>query len=86
MVAATGPFHKPLIPTLVPDSAGITQMHSVAYRTPDPLPKGAVLVVGAGSCGAQIADEMLRAGRRVFLSVGPHDRPPRACRGQDFVW
>ena len=86
VVAATGPFQKPLIPTLVPDSAGITQMHSVAYRNPGQLPKGAVLVVGAGSSGSQIADELLRAGRRVFLSVGPHDRPPRAYRGQDFVW
>jgi putative flavoprotein involved in K+ transport len=34
----------------------------------------------------QIADELLRAGRRVWLSVGPHDRPPRRYRGRDFVW
>jgi putative flavoprotein involved in K+ transport len=45
-----------------------------------------VLVVGAGSSGVQIADELLRAGRRVFLSVGPHDRPPRRYRGRDFCW
>jgi putative flavoprotein involved in K+ transport len=42
--------------------------------------------VGAGSSGAQIAEELVRAGRKVFLSVGPHDRPPRRYRGQDFVW
>jgi putative flavoprotein involved in K+ transport len=86
VVAATGPFQVPVIPAVVPDAAGFTQMHSTAYRSPDQLPKGAVLVVGAGSSGAQIADELLRAGRKVYLSVGPHDRPPRRYRGRDFVW
>ncbi len=86
VVVATGPFQKPLIPTLVPDSAGIVQMHSNAYRNPGQLPEGAVLVVGAGSSGAQIADELMRSGKKVYLSVGPHDRPPRAYRGKDFVW
>ncbi|MGZ4272337.1 MAG: FAD-dependent oxidoreductase, partial [Solirubrobacteraceae bacterium] len=66
--------------------AGPLQMHSSGYRNPDQLPAGAVLVVGAGSSGVQIADELLRAGRRVYLSVGPHDRPPRRYRGRDFVW
>lgn len=61
-------------------------MHSSAYRNPDRLPEGAVLVVGAGSSGVQIADELLGAGKRVYLSVGPHDRPPRSYRGRDFVW
>jgi putative flavoprotein involved in K+ transport len=86
LVAATGPFQRPIIPTVVPPEAGITQLHSNAYRNPGQLPEGAVLVVGAGSSGAQIADELLRAGRKVYLSVGPHDRPPRAYRGKDFVW
>lgn len=86
VVAATGPFQKPAIPPVIPEAPGLTQLHSTAYRNPDQLPKGAVLVVGAGSSGAQIAEELLRAGRRVFLSVGPHDRPPRKYRGRDFVW
>ncbi|THD84411.1 FAD-dependent oxidoreductase [Aliigemmobacter aestuarii] len=86
VVAATGPFQKPLIPTVVPENAGLLQIHSTGYRNPGQLPEGAVLVVGAGSSGSQIADELLRAGRRVFLCVGPHDRPPRAYRGRDFVW
>jgi putative flavoprotein involved in K+ transport len=50
------------------------------------LPEGAVLVVGAGSSGVQIADELQRAGKKVYLSVGPHDRPPRAYRNRDFCW
>lgn len=86
VIAATGPFQRPLIPDVVPQSLGLMQMHSVDYRNPDQLPEGAVLVVGAGSSGAQIADELLRAGRKVYLSVGPHDRPPRAYRGIDYCW
>lgn len=86
VVAATGPFQRPVLPALVPDSAGLFQTHSSGYRNPDQLPKGAVLVVGAGSSGAQIADELQRAGRKVYLSVGPHDRPPRSYRGRDNVW
>ena len=86
VVAATGAFQRPVIPAVVPENAGITQIHSNAYRNPDQLPEGVVLVVGAGSSGGQIADELLRAGKRVYLSVGPHDRPPRSYRGRDFVW
>src|SRR6202790_739 len=86
VVAATGPFQRPIIPSLVPADAGIVQMHSNTYRNPGQLPSGAVLVIGAGSSGAQIADELLRAGRRVYLSVGPHNRPPRRYRGRDYCW
>ncbi len=86
VVAATGPFQRPVIPAVVPEDAGVLQIHSSAYRNPEQLPEGAVMVVGAGSSGTQIADELLRAGRRVYLSVGPHDRPPRSYRGRDFVW
>ena len=86
VIAATGPFQKPVIPALIPETPGLTQMHSTAYRNPAALPAGAVLVVGAGSSGAQIAEELLQSGRKVWLSVGPHGRPPRAYRGRDFVW
>ena len=86
VVAATGPFQNPVIPPIAPPDADITQIHSCEYRNPDQLPEGAVLVVGAGSSGVQIADELQRAGRKVYLSVGPHHRPPRAYRGLDFVW
>lgn len=86
IVAATGPFQKPVIPPVVPQDADILQIHSNAYRNPGQLPEGAVLVVGAGSSGAQIADELRQVGRQVYLSVGPHDRPPRAYRGRDYCW
>ncbi len=86
VVAATGPFQRPIIPAVVPQDAGIVQMHSNGYRNPGQLPEGAVLVVGAGSSGAQIADELSRAGRHVYLSVGRHQRPPRRYRGRDFCY
>ena len=86
VVAATGPFQRPIIPPVVPTESGIMQVHSHGYRNPGQLPEGAVLVVGAGSSGAQIADELLRSGKRVYLSVGPHERPPIRYRGKDFCW
>ncbi|WP_297372025.1 NAD(P)/FAD-dependent oxidoreductase [Acidocella sp.] len=86
VVAATGPFQRAIIPPLVPDDAGIAQLHSAHYKNPAQLPPGAVMVIGAGSSGVQIADELRKSGRRVYLSVGPHDRPPRRYRGRDFVW
>lgn len=86
VVAATGPFQKPVIPPIVPGGACVMQIHSAAYRNPEQLPAGHVLVVGAGSSGVQIAAELEKSGRQVYLSVGPHDRPPRRYRGRDNVW
>ncbi|MBX9456870.1 MAG: NAD(P)/FAD-dependent oxidoreductase [Rhizobium sp.] len=86
VVSATGAFQRPIMPSVVPAEAGIMQIHSHAYRNPSQMPEGAVLVVGAGSSGTQIAEELLRSGRKVYLSIGPHDRPPRRYRGRDFVW
>ncbi len=85
VVAATGPFQIPVIPPIIPEGA-ISQIHSFDYHNPEQLEEGAVMVVGAGSSGSQIADELLRSGREVYLSIGPHDRPPRSYRGKDFVW
>jgi len=86
VVVATGPFQRPVIPPIAPEDERLTQIHSADYHNPQQLPEGAVLVVGAGSSGVQIADELQRAGKQVYLSVGPHDRPPRAYRGRDFCW
>ncbi|MBU6398395.1 MAG: NAD(P)-binding domain-containing protein, partial [Rhodospirillales bacterium] len=53
VVVATGPFQRPVIPAVIPDTAGITQIHSESYRNPQQLPEGAVMVIGAGSSGVQ---------------------------------
>lgn len=86
VVVATGPFQTPVFPPIVPQTDGITQIHSSSYFNPQQLAPGNVLVVGAGSSGVQIAEEINAAGREVYLSVGPHDRPPRSYRNRDFVW
>ncbi len=86
VVSATGAFQKPVIPPLVPADSALHQIHSSSYHRPQQLPDGAVLVVGAGSSGVQIADELRESGRTVYLAVGPHDRPPRNYRGRDFCW
>jgi len=86
VVVATGPFQKAIIPSIAPKHSPVHQIHSDQYKNPQQLPQGAVLVVGSGSSGVQIADELNRAGRQVFLSVGPHERPPRRYRNRDNVW
>ena len=87
VVAATGPFQCPVIPPIArQDSAVQLQIHSSAYRNPEQLPTGDILVIGAGSSGVQIASELQQSGRHVYLSIGPHGRPPRRYRGRDYVW
>lgn len=86
VVVATGPFQRPDIPRMVPDDCEVLQLHAADYRRPSQLPDGGVLVIGAGASGAQIAEELMRAGRRVYFSVGKHKRAPRRYRGYDHVW
>jgi putative flavoprotein involved in K+ transport len=90
VVVATGGFHTARVPAAGARIAPrVTQLHSHAYRSEAALPSGAVLVVGSGQTGAQIAEELHAAGRRVFLSVGHCGRAPRRYRGSDFfhwIW
>ena len=86
VVVATGPYQRPLVPHLLDDDTGLFQVHASRYLNPDQLPSGAVLVVGAGASGAQIAEELSRARRKVFLSVGQHSRLTRRYRGRDLIW
>jgi putative flavoprotein involved in K+ transport len=87
VVAATGPYQAPALPpaaaSLPPE---VAQVHSSRYRNPGVLPPGAVLVVGSGASGCQIVEDLLAAGREVFLSVGRHRRVPRRYRGRDVFW
>ncbi len=85
VVVATGGFHTPKIPAIASQlPARLLQLHSQAFRSEGALPRGAVLVVGTGQSGVQIAEELHRAGRRVVLSVGRCGRAPRRYRGRDF--
>jgi putative flavoprotein involved in K+ transport len=87
VVIATGAFQSPGIPGFARKlSPMLVQLHSSAYRSPGQLPAGAVLVVGSGSSGGQIAEELHRSGRDVLLSVSRHRRVPRRFAGKDMLW
>ena len=85
VVIATGLYQSPKIPTFsaaIPSD--ILQIHSMEYRNASSLPEGAVLVVGTGQSGAQIAEELYQSGRKVYLSIGSAGRVPRRYRGKDI--
>ncbi len=85
VVAATGWFQLGKTPPFadkIPPS--ILQFHTSRYRNPQSLPPGAVLVVGSGQSGAQIAEELYQSGRKVFLATGVAPHSPRSYRGKDF--
>jgi putative flavoprotein involved in K+ transport len=88
VVIATGLFQRAKIPAFAAGfPSDVMHLHSEQYRNPDALPPGAVLVVGSGQSGCQIAEELRQNDRRVFLSVGACGRAPRRYRGKDiFDW
>jgi putative flavoprotein involved in K+ transport len=87
VVVAAGNFQKGHIPAFASDLAEeIVQLHTSDYRNPEALPDGAVLVVGSGQSGAQIAEELYQSGRKVYLCVGNATRGPRRYRGKDMGW
>lgn len=86
IVVATGPFQNPVIPAVIPENKEVKQIHSQHYKNPEQLAEGAVLVIGSGASGVQIAKELNEHGRSVYLSIGPHTRPPRRYRGKDIIW
>ncbi len=88
IVVATGLFQRPKIPTFASEmSRRFLQLHSGKYRNPATLPPGAVLVVGSGQSGCQIAEELYQSGRSVYLCTGSAGRAPRRYRGKDvYEW
>jgi putative flavoprotein involved in K+ transport len=85
VVIATGLYQAPKIPQISPRiPSNILQIHSMDYKNPSSLPDGAVLVIGTGQSGAQIAEELYQSGRKVYLSIGSAGRVPRRYRGKDI--
>jgi putative flavoprotein involved in K+ transport len=87
VVVATGAYqrsHRPEQAASLPEE--LTQIDVADYRNPGALPPGAVLVVGSGQSGCQIAEELLEAGREVFLSCGRAPWAPRRVGGRDIFW
>jgi putative flavoprotein involved in K+ transport len=87
VVLATGAYQKPKVPPpagTIPEH--VLQFHSNDYRNPARLPDGAVLVMGTGQSGGQIAEELSESGRDVHLAVSTCPEAPRRYRGRDLVY
>ena len=88
VIVASGTVNAPKIPAIaVAIDPKIVRSTTGQYRRPTDLPAGRVLVVGSAQSGAQIAEDLLEAGRDVYLSTGRVGRLPRRLRGRDtLVW
>jgi putative flavoprotein involved in K+ transport len=87
VVLASGGYNLASVPSvaaLMPSS--VESITPLQYRSPDLLPEGETLVVGASATGIQIAEEVHISGRPVTLAVGEHVRLPRVYRGKDIMW
>lgn len=87
VVLATGGYQTPKIPALSAQlPSHLLQLHTDSYRNPGQLPGGAVLIVGTGQSGGQIAEELLAVGREIHLAVSTCPEAPRRYRGQDLLY
>jgi putative flavoprotein involved in K+ transport len=87
VVVATGAYQRAFLPA----SAGalprdVVQLLAEEYSNPGALPPGAVLVVGSGQTGCQLAEEIHQSGRRVFLACGRCVWVPRRLQGRDILY
>ncbi|MFT7650904.1 MAG: putative flavoprotein involved in K+ transport [Limisphaerales bacterium] len=86
VVLATGPYQRTLVPAISAQlPVHIVQLTASSYTQPGTLPQGAVLVVGSGGSGVQIAEDLIDAGRETYLCVGAHKRVPRRYKGRDIM-
>jgi putative flavoprotein involved in K+ transport len=88
VVVASGILNVPRIPSIAAAlPSGFPQVTVADYRNATDLPAGAVLVVGSAQSGVQIAEDLVAAGRRVYLCTSSVGRIPRRYRGRDiFAW
>ena len=86
VIVASGGYDQPIVPGWSSElPADLMQLHSEEYKNPQLLPDGAVLVVGCGQSGTQIAEDLHLSGRKVYLATGPAPRCARFYRGKDVV-
>ncbi|MGI9621409.1 MAG: NAD(P)-binding domain-containing protein [Acidimicrobiales bacterium] len=86
LVVCSGSMSTPNMPAMadaLPDS--ILNLSAATYKSSTQLPSGAVLVVGSGQSGCQVAEDLLESGRVVYLCTSKVGRIPRTYRGRDIV-
>ena len=92
VIVATGAFRTPNTPALARRlSTDIFQMHSSEYKKASDVPVDNTLVVGAGNSGVEIALDLARAGKKVWLAgrdVGriPADKLGKIYGGKPYWW
>ena len=87
VVVCTGAYQRPHRPAAAATLPGdLLQLDVDDYRHPAALPAGAVLVVGSGQSGCQVAEELHMAGREVVLACGRAPWLPRRFGGRDLMW
>jgi putative flavoprotein involved in K+ transport len=87
VVVATGAYQLPYRPAGAESlPRDVVQLFAEEYSNPAALPPGAVLVVGSGQTGCQLAEELHEAGRKVFLACGRCIWVPRRMDGRDIFW
>jgi putative flavoprotein involved in K+ transport len=87
VVVASGGYQRAHLPAnadQIPNS--VIQLLAEDYTNPGGIPAGAVLIVGSGQTGCQLAEELHEAGRKVFLACGRAPWGPRRMGGHDLVW
>jgi len=86
VVVAAGAYQRPTpTPLMAAVPSGVMQIHTSQYRRPSQLPDGGVVMVGGGQSGCQIADELIDAGRQVYLAAGRCPWLPRRYRGRELM-
>ena len=87
VIVASGAFGESYIPSINENlNEEIYQIHSSEYKNSENLPEGGVLVIGSGQSGAQIVEDLMDSGRKVWLAVSKCGRRPRNYRGKDSSW
>jgi len=87
LIAASGAFQRPFVPDALaslPDTLDVR--HVGNYRSSSELPDGAVLIIGSGQTGAQLAEELHEAGRDVVIACGKAPTAVRRFGGHDTLW
>ena len=86
VVLTTGAYQKPHRPSGADGVPSRVQVIDAEhYRNADALARGAVLIVGSGQTGCQLAEELHEAGRDVFLACGRAPWVPRRLGGRDIA-